>query len=171
MAKKKISVGTWAYNWGGYADEPIALDVVAKKLQEYKFDGVELGIFGPHLSTDDAKDLNKVRAVKQLLDDHGLGVSGIAADFGKVPPMLASIPDYLDTVLHNVAICEVLGAKKMRTDTMSSGSAPGLRLIPRRNNSNSASGSGNRRGRVFSSSSRSQANSLRPLDLRSQVWV
>ncbi|MOA60167.1 hypothetical protein D3C78_1849800 [compost metagenome] len=60
---------------------------------------------------------------------------------------------------------------KIRTDTMSSGSAPGLRLIPRRNSSNSALGNGNKRGRVFSSSSRSQLNSLRPLDLRSQVWV
>ena len=46
---KKISVGTWAYIWGGYADKPIDLPVVAKKLQEYKFDGVELGIFAPHL--------------------------------------------------------------------------------------------------------------------------
>ena len=55
MAKKKISVGTWAYIWGGYADKPIALPVVVKKLQEYKFDGVELGIFAPHLSLDDAK--------------------------------------------------------------------------------------------------------------------
>lgn len=115
---KKVSVGTWAYIWGGYADKPIALDVVANKLQEYKFDGVELGIFAPHLSLDDAKDLNKVREVKKLLDDHGLGVSGIAADFGAVPPMLASLPDYLDTVLRHVEICEILGTKKMRTDTI-----------------------------------------------------
>ena len=115
---KKISVGTWAYIWGGYADEPIALPVVVKKLQEYKFDGVELGIFAPHLSLDDAKDLNKVREVKKLLDDHGLAVSGIAADLGKTPPMLASLPDYLDNVLRHVEICEILGTKKLRTDTI-----------------------------------------------------
>ena len=90
---KKVSVGTWAYIWGGYADKPIDLPVVAKRLQEYKFDGVELGIFAPHLSLDDAQDLNKVREVKKLLDDHGLAVSGIAADLGKTPPMLASLPD------------------------------------------------------------------------------
>ena len=118
MAKKKISVGTWAYIWGGYADEPIALPVVVEKLQEYKFDGVELGIFAPHLSLDDAADLNKVREVKKLLDDHGLGVSGIAADLGKTPPMLASLPDYLDNVLRHVEICEILGTKKLRTDTI-----------------------------------------------------
>ena len=93
---KKISVGTWAYIWGGYADKPIDLPVVAKKLQEYKFDGVELGIFAPHLSLDDARDPKKVREVKKILDDHGLGVSAIAADLGATPPPYASLPDYID---------------------------------------------------------------------------
>ncbi|MNE23689.1 hypothetical protein D3C80_1169580 [compost metagenome] len=60
---------------------------------------------------------------------------------------------------------------KMRTETMSSGSAPGLRLTPRRNSSICSSGKANSRGRVFSSRSRSQANSLRPLSRRSQVRV
>ncbi len=59
----------------------------------------------------------------------------------------------------------------MRTETMSSGSAPGLRLTPRRNNSNWQSGKGSSRGRVFSSSSRSQLNSFKPLLARSQLWV
>jgi sugar phosphate isomerase/epimerase len=118
VGKKKISVGTWAYIWGGYSDAPIPLEDVVKGLQAMKFDGVELGIFAPHISLADAKDLNKVREVKKLLDDHGLGVSGIAADFGKTPPMLASLPDYLDTVLQHVEICEILGTKKMRTDTI-----------------------------------------------------
>ncbi len=115
---KKISVGTWAYIWGGYSDKPVALPEVAKKLQEYKFDGVELGIFAPHLSLEDAADLNKVREVKKLLDDHGLGVSGIAADFGAVPPPYASLPDYIDVVLKHVEICQILGTNKIRTDTI-----------------------------------------------------
>ncbi|MNV88430.1 hypothetical protein D3C71_1826370 [compost metagenome] len=60
---------------------------------------------------------------------------------------------------------------KIRTDTMSSGSAPGFRLTPRKNSSSSLSESCKSRGRVFSSSNRSQLNSLRPLDLRNQVRV
>ena len=118
MAKKKISVGTWAYIWGGYADKPIDLPVVAKKLQEYKFDGVELGIFAPHLSLDDARDPKKVREVKKMLDDHGLEVSAIAAALGNVPPPYASLPDYIDAVLRHVEICQILGTNKMRTDTI-----------------------------------------------------
>ncbi len=118
MGKKKIAVGTWAYIWGGYSDEPIPLDVVAKGLKEMGFDGVELGIFAPHLSLEDARDRKKRLAVKKLLDDHGLGVSGIAADFGKVPPMLANPADYNDVVMQHVEICNDLGTNKMRTDTI-----------------------------------------------------
>ena len=42
MGKKKISVGTWAYIWGGYADKPIPFPTVVKRLKELKFDGIEL---------------------------------------------------------------------------------------------------------------------------------
>ncbi len=118
MGKKKISVGTWAYIWGGYTDKPIALVDVVKKLQELKFDGVDFGVFAPHLSLEDAKDRSKVLAVRKLLDDHGLGVSGIAADFGAVPPMLANPRDYLDVVMRHAEICNDLGTNKMRTDTI-----------------------------------------------------
>jgi hypothetical protein len=59
-----------------------------------KFDGVELGTSRRTLRWP-TPDLEQGPRVKKLLDDHGLGVSGIAADFGKTPPMLASLPDYL----------------------------------------------------------------------------
>ena len=118
MGKKKISVGTWAYIWGGYADKPIGLETVVKGLQDLKFDGVEFGVFAPHLSLEDAKDRKKRLAVKKLLDDHGLGVSGIAADFGAVPPMLCNPADYLDVVMLHAEICHDLGTNKMRTDTI-----------------------------------------------------
>lgn len=118
MGAKKISVGTWAYIWGGYSDKPILLTDVVKGLQAMRFDGVEFGVFAPHLSLEDSKDRKKRLAVKKLLDDHGLGVSGIAADFGKVPPMLANPADYLDVVMQHVEVCHDLGTNKMRTDTI-----------------------------------------------------
>ncbi|MCY1311341.1 hypothetical protein D9M70_616290 [compost metagenome] len=59
-------------------------------------------------------------------------------------------------------------AAKMRTDTMSSGTAPGFRLMPRRNSNNSSLGSTTMRGLVLSSRRRSQANSDSPLFSRSQ---
>jgi sugar phosphate isomerase/epimerase len=68
------------------------------------------------MSLEESKDPKKRKAVRKLLDDHGLGVSGIAADFGKVPPMLANPADYIDVVMQHVDICHDLGTNKMRTD-------------------------------------------------------
>ncbi len=119
MGKKKISVGAWAYIWGGYADKPIPLATVAKGLQELGFDGIEMGAFAPHLSLEMAKDRKCRLEVKQLLDDHGLGVSGLAADLGSVPPALTNPGKYIDVLMQNIDICHDLGTNKLRTDLIS----------------------------------------------------
>jgi len=118
MANKKISVGNWAYIWGGYTDKPIPLTDVVSRLQEYKFDGIEFGDFAPHLSFEEAKDRQKRLAVKKLLDDHGLAVSAIAAaGLRDTPPMLANPADYLDVVMQYAEICHDLVTDKMCTCT------------------------------------------------------
>ena len=43
---KKISIGTWAYTIGPYADNPVPWDEVVTKLAALRFDGLELGGFG-----------------------------------------------------------------------------------------------------------------------------
>ncbi len=50
---KKLSIGTWAYAFGPYQDNPVAFDTVVNKLGELKYDGVEIGAFRPHLHPDD----------------------------------------------------------------------------------------------------------------------
>ena len=79
MGKKKISVGTWAYIWGGYADKPIPFPTVVKKLKELKFDGIEFGAFEPHLQPNTKE---KRAEIKKMLDDAGLGISGVAHQNG-----------------------------------------------------------------------------------------
>ncbi len=83
MGKKKVSVGAWAYIWGGYAEEPIPLPTVVKKLQELNFDGVELAAFPPHLDPKEYDTQAKRKKIKKLLDDHGLEVSGLAATLAR----------------------------------------------------------------------------------------
>ncbi|MCK4419123.1 hypothetical protein KAV79_04900 [Candidatus Aerophobetes bacterium] len=39
----KISIGSWAYTIGPYADNPVSLAEVVQRLNELGFDGVELG--------------------------------------------------------------------------------------------------------------------------------
>jgi len=119
MGKKKVSVGAWAYIWGGYAEEPIPLTTVVKGLQELGFDGVELAAFPPHLAPEDFPTQASRKEIKKLLDDHGLEVSGLAADFNKLPPAVAKPTDYIDWVKTNLDICHDLGIPKLRVDTIS----------------------------------------------------
>ena len=39
MGKKKISIGTWAFIWGGYKEDPIPFDVVLDTLKKLGYDG------------------------------------------------------------------------------------------------------------------------------------
>ncbi len=45
---KRISIGSWAYTIGPYADHPVPFDTMCDKLKALQFDGVELGAFPPH---------------------------------------------------------------------------------------------------------------------------
>ena len=112
MAKKKISVGTWAYIWGGYADKPIPFPAVVKRLKELKFDGIELGAFEPHLQPNTKE---KRKEIKKMLDDAGLGISGVAAPFPS--PATTSKKDYLDVVKGHIEMCLEMGIPKLRTET------------------------------------------------------
>jgi len=119
MGKKKISIGAWAYIWGGYQEAPIPLPTVLKKLQELKFDGVELAAFPPHLDPAEYNTRAKRLEIKKMLDDHGLAVSGLAANFSAVPPALVSPTQYIEVVMTNLDICHDLNIPKLRVDTIS----------------------------------------------------
>lgn len=119
MGKKKISIGAWAYIWGGYQEAPIPLPEVLKRLQELKFDGVELAAFPPHLDPAEYNTRAKRMEIKKMLDDHGLAVSGLAANFSAVPPALVSPTQYIEVVMTNLDICHDLNIPKLRVDTIS----------------------------------------------------
>ena len=118
-AERRSSVGAWAYIWGGYEDKPIPLNTVVKKLQEMKFDGIELAAFPPHLDPTDFNTQAKRKEVKKLLDDHGLAVTGLAANFNAVPPATAKPTDYIEVVMTNLDICHDLDIPTLRADTIS----------------------------------------------------
>jgi len=45
---KRISIGSWAYTIGPWADHPVPFDTVCSRLKQLGFVGVELGAFPPH---------------------------------------------------------------------------------------------------------------------------
>jgi sugar phosphate isomerase/epimerase len=118
----KVSVGSWAYMFGPYADDPVPLDEVLDALQRLEFDGVELAGFRPHAHPDDFPTAADRTALKQKLADHGLEISGFAADLYANPPASSDAgvrQGYLDTFARNVEFCAAIGSPSIRVDTVS----------------------------------------------------
>ena len=115
----KLSIGSWAYTFGPYEDNPIDLPTVCRRLGELGFDGIELGGFRPHAHPDDYATPQKRGELKELLSDNGLEVSAIAADFWseEVVPWLK--PDlYNSTFNKNLEFCTAIGIPCIRLDTV-----------------------------------------------------
>ena len=73
---KRISIGSWAYAIGPYADKPIPWDEVTKKLKALHFDGVELGGFSIHPSPDTHPKKEDRERLRAEMGKVGLGFSG-----------------------------------------------------------------------------------------------
>ncbi len=128
---KLLSIGTWAYAFGPYQDNPVPFDAVVKKLGELKYDGVEIGAFKPHLHPDDYPMDTDRQVVRDLIKRCGLRVSGLAADFwgDKGPATDAAQKDdyYVKLFKKNLQLCLDLGASSIRVDTVNGpDGAPGV---------------------------------------------
>lgn len=119
----KLSVGSWAYAFGPYADNPVPFDVVVKTLAELGFDGIEVGAFKPHIHPEDYPMKKDRDAVKGLIDYYGLKVSGLAADFWGTPgPGTDEAEEndfYFKLFKKNLQLCLDLGSPAIRVDTVS----------------------------------------------------
>lgn len=134
---KLLSIGTWAYTFGPYESNPVPFDAVVRKLGELKYDGVEIGAFKPHIHPDDYPTDADRQKVKQLVQDCGLRVSGLAADFwgDKGPGTDAAQENdyYLNLFKKNLKLCTDLGAPAIRVDTVSGpDGVPGVDLATAR---------------------------------------
>jgi sugar phosphate isomerase/epimerase len=116
---KRISIGTWAYSIGPYADNPIPWDEVITKLAELGFDGVELGGFSIHPNPDNMPEKEQRDACKKQLADKGLAWSGLAANlWGEKLINTDDTSDYKKCFSKNVDFCVDLGIKGIRVDTV-----------------------------------------------------
>ena len=117
---KKISIGTWAYTFGPYQDNPVPFDTVVRRVAQLGLDGVEIGAFRPHVHPDDYPMDDDRRRVAGLLRAHGLEVSGVAADFWSTPgpgtKEALQNDAYFKLFKKNVQLCLDLGADAIRVD-------------------------------------------------------
>jgi len=119
----KISLGTWAFSFGPYADHPVPWEKTIARAAECGYDGVEICGFPPHITPEAYPTAAARRSVRRQLEDLGLGISGYAADFTAVNPAAeGNRVRYLDLFRRNVELCAELGSPLIRVDSVG---APG----------------------------------------------
>ncbi|MCW5982773.1 MAG: sugar phosphate isomerase/epimerase [Bryobacteraceae bacterium] len=119
----KISLGTWSFSFGPYADDPIPWEKTIERAAAAGYDGVEICGFSPHIALEDYPTSESRRPVVARLRDLSLEVSGYSADFTTVTPAAEENKQkYLDLFRRNLDLCVDLDAPLIRVD---SGTAPG----------------------------------------------
>jgi hypothetical protein len=115
---KRISIGTWAYAIGPYADSPIPFEEIVEKLNSLGFDGLELGGFGVHPNPDLLKTKDQRAQIRNLWESKGMGCSGLAADLWSEKLITADTnASYLATFRKNLDFCQDMGIDVIRVDT------------------------------------------------------
>ncbi len=122
MAKKKLSIGSWAYIFN---QETPTTDFhqVLHKLSDLGYEGVELGSFGLHPTPFSHPTRADRQRLKKEVADHGLAFSGIAVDlwgFKKPgPSILDETPvPYTAAFLGFTVFGHDLGIDTIRVDTV-----------------------------------------------------
>jgi sugar phosphate isomerase/epimerase len=119
MIMKRISIGTWAYSIGPYANNPVPWEEILQKLAELGFDGVELGGFGIHPNPDNLPTIEDRQRCRQGVADAGLAFSGLAANlWGEKLINTEDTMPYIEEFRKNLQFCVDLGIPGLRVDTV-----------------------------------------------------
>jgi sugar phosphate isomerase/epimerase len=122
MAKRRLSIGSWAYIFN--QDVPTNdFHQVLHKLQDLGYEGVELGSFGLHPTPVSHPTKASRQKLKKEIADHGLALSGIAFDLWSFKKPGASILDenpvpYVTAFLGFTAFAADLDVKTIRVDSV-----------------------------------------------------
>ena len=116
MSVKKVSIGSWAYVFGEYADNPVLLPELCRELNRLKFDGISLGGFKPHAHPDIYDTPEKKAQLKKLFEDYDLEVAEFAADLWSVDSLKQN-EEWLKLFDKNIAFMADLGFRIIRIDS------------------------------------------------------
>ncbi len=116
---KDISIGSWAYTIGPYAEHPVPWDEVVRRVKALGFDGIELGGFPPHPNPTDLPNPDQRAAVREQMASAGLRFSGLAANLWDQNLINTADPGpYHAAFKENLQFCVDLGIQGIRVDTV-----------------------------------------------------
>jgi sugar phosphate isomerase/epimerase len=119
MNKPKLSLGSWAFSFGPFSEDPWSFSRVLQFIAEAGYDGVEINGFRPHPHPDDYDTPAKCKELMKEIEGCGLGVSGYAPSFGEVPPPQVAAEEYLRVFRKSLEFCVHCGISTLRIDTVS----------------------------------------------------
>ena len=119
MERPKLSLGSWAFTFGPFSNDPWPFSRVLQFIAEAGYDGVEINGFRPHPHPYDYNTPAKCKKLVKEVQRYGLGISGYAPPFGDVPPAEVDSETYLRAFRKSLIFCENCGIGTLRIDTVS----------------------------------------------------
>ena len=114
---KKVSIGSWAYCFGPYQNNPVPLDEVLEKVARLGFDGISVGGFRPHAYYEDYPTLSDRQKLAKKIKDCGLEVCCYTANIYEHNP-LTNLPDTMKAFEKTVQMMVDCGFRTIRFDSI-----------------------------------------------------
>lgn len=119
MKRPKFSIGSWAFSFGPFENNPWSFTDFMSYAAAAGYDGIEINGFHPHPHPDIYDTPGKCRELKKEIDDYGLGISGYAPDFRHVPAAVVPMDDHIKAIDKALAFCNHMHIDTLRVDTIS----------------------------------------------------
>ncbi len=119
MKRPKFSLGSWAFSFGPFEDNPWSFEGFMKYCVDAGYDGIEINGFHPHPHPDVYDTAEKCAELKKEINGLGLGISGYAPDFRHVPAAEVPMADHMEAIEKALAFCNHMDIDTLRVDTIS----------------------------------------------------
>lgn len=119
----RVSIGSWAFSFGPYADHPWSFEKFTDYAAEHGYDGVEINGFRPHPYDADYTNVEATNLAKSIRE-RGLSVSGFAPDLRTTPPAEVDANTYLKRIESIAQFCVAAEIDLVRVDTITPPGGP-----------------------------------------------
>ena len=119
MKRPKFSIGSWAFSFGPFEDNPWSFREFMQYAAEAGYDGIEINGFHPHPHPDVYNTREKCQQLADEIAAFGLGISGYAPDFREVPAAVVPKSIHLKAIEKSLAFCNHMNIDTLRVDTIS----------------------------------------------------